>query len=108
MSCCNSSCNHDPCGSSFNQLFTKAAQYAQYTQSQAVAAKESEEAAEAAQAAAEAAAAQVEGFQSLYLGAKDLPPAVDNQGNPLQEGALYFDIILHRMYVWDGNNWILI
>jgi hypothetical protein len=106
MSCCNSSCNHDPCGSSFNQLLTKAGQYAQYTQSQAVAAKESEEAAEAAQAAAEAAAAQVEGFESLYLGAKDVPPALDNQGNPLQEGALYFNTIIQKMYVWDGTNWI--
>lgn len=96
MSCCNSNCNHDPCGSSFNQSVTKAAQYAQYAQTQANA---------AAQSAEDANNTWLE-FNALYLGAFATAPTVDNEGNPLQEGALYFNSVSNQMFVWQGASWI--
>jgi hypothetical protein len=96
MSCCNSNCNHDPCGSSFNQALTRAAQYAQYAQTQANA---------AAQSAEDANNTWLE-FNALYLGAFAAAPTVDNEGNPLQEGALYWNSVLNNLWVWDGTMWM--
>ncbi len=89
MSCCNSNCNHDPCGSSFNQALTKAGQYAQYAQTQANKAED----------------LWLE-FNALYLGAFAVAPTQDNQGNPLQVGALYFNSVTTDLWVWDGTAWI--
>jgi hypothetical protein len=55
---------------------------------------------------AQHAADQVEGFESLYLGAKATAPTVDNEGNPLVVGALYFNTTDDTMYAWDGTAWI--
>jgi hypothetical protein len=89
MSCCNSNCNHDPCGSSFNQSLTKAAQYAQYAQTQANKAED----------------LWLE-FNALYLGAFAVAPAVDNEGDPLQTGALYWNLGSNTMFVWNGTSWV--
>jgi len=45
-------------------------------------------------------------FDIRYLGAKDTPPTVDNQGNPLIVGALYWDTPSAAMKVWSGAAWI--
>jgi hypothetical protein len=55
---------------------------------------------------AQSAADQVEGFESLYLGAKATAPTVDNEGDPLITGALYFNTTDDTMYVWDGTIWV--
>ena len=89
MSCCNSNCNHDPCGSSFNQALTRAAQYAQYAQTQA---NKSE--------------SLWEEFNALYLGAFAVAPTQDNQGNPLQVGALYWNTGTNALYAWSGTAWV--
>ena len=89
MSCCNSNCNHDPCGSSFNQSLTRAAQYAQYAQTQA---NKSE--------------SLWEEFNALYLGAFAVAPTQDNQGNPLQVGALYWNTGASELYAWNGLAWV--
>jgi hypothetical protein len=47
-----------------------------------------------------------EDFDERYLGAKSVAPTVDNQGNSLQEGALYWNSVSDTMYVWDGVSWI--
>lgn len=44
-------------------------------------------------------------FQRDYLGAKALAPTVDNEGNPLQVGAIYWNTALEAMFVWDGLAW---
>jgi hypothetical protein len=49
----------------------------------------------------------VEEFQSLYLGAKAEEPTKDNEGNPLIQGALYFNTTDGQMYVWAGISWEL-
>jgi hypothetical protein len=45
-------------------------------------------------------------FNTIYLGAKDTAPTVDNDGNTLIVGALYFDTVTDIMYSWDGSAWV--
>ena len=45
-------------------------------------------------------------FDDKYLGAKSTPPLVDNDGNALAYGALYFDTTQNFMKVWSNAGWI--
>ena len=54
-----------------------------------------------AAASESAAAAYVDNFDDTYLGAKASNPTVDNDGDPLQDGALYFDTTNDVMKVYD-------
>lgn len=64
-------------------------------------------ASEAAAAASEAAAAaSFDAFDDRYLGSKTSDPSVDNDGNALLTGALYFDSVTGVMKVWSGTNWV--
>ena len=47
----------------------------------------------------------IDSLQRFYLGAFPVPPSTDNQGNPLAPGALYYDLTLGAMYVWNGTSW---
>lgn len=47
-----------------------------------------------------------DGFSQVYLGAKDAAPTTDNNGNPLVEGALYFNTVTELLYAWDGAAWV--
>ena len=60
----------------------------------------------AAQAARDAALAALDSFDDRYLGSKSSAPTVDNDGNALVSGALYFDSTATAMKVWDGSNWL--
>ena len=62
-------------------------------------------AADAASAAASAAAAAAsyDSFDDRYLGAKASPPSVDNDGNALVAGALYWNTSTGAMQVWDAG-----
>ena len=44
-------------------------------------------------------------FQTLYLGVLASDPSVDNEGNPLEEGALYFNSTDDVMRTYDGSQW---
>jgi len=59
-----------------------------------------------AAASATAAASSYDDFDDRYLGAKASAPALDNDGNPLITGALYFDTISGSMRVYDGSAWL--
>jgi hypothetical protein len=59
----------------------------------------------AAAASATAAAASYDSFDDRYLGAKATPPTLDNDGNALIEGALYWDSVANAMFAWDGSGW---
>jgi hypothetical protein len=59
----------------------------------------------AAENSATAAAASYDSFDDRYLGAKASAPSVDNDGNALITGALYFDTTTPGMYVWTGSAW---
>ena len=56
----------------------------------------------AAAASAAAAAASYDSFDDRYLGAKATVPSVDNDGNALTAGALYFNTTTGAMQVWDA------
>lgn len=55
---------------------------------------------------AASAAASFDSFDDRYLGTKSSDPTVDNDGNALVEGALYFSSTDNEMKVYDGANWI--
>ncbi|AGH57625.1 tail fiber protein [Pseudoalteromonas phage pYD6-A] len=44
-------------------------------------------------------------FNALYLGAKTVEPLLDNEGNPLQVGATYWNSNNNLLYYWDGSTW---
>ena len=47
-------------------------------------------------------------MQVLFLGHKDVDPTTDNFGNPLIEGALYYNTIDEVMKVWTGTEWYVL
>jgi hypothetical protein len=90
MSCGNSSSKCNPCGPSedaMNAIANRANYYARVAQN---------------------AADQVNNFETIYLGAKTTAPTTDNEGNPLIQGALYFNTTDDTMYVWDGAAWVTV
>jgi hypothetical protein len=59
----------------------------------------------AAAASATAAANALDSFDDRYLGAKASAPSVDNDGNALLTGALYWNTVTNTMFVWSGSAW---
>jgi hypothetical protein len=55
---------------------------------------------------ASAAAASYDAFDDRYLGSKSSDPSVDNDGNALLVGALYFNTTSNEMKVWSGSAWL--
>jgi hypothetical protein len=62
--------------------------------------------ASAAAGSAAAAAASYDSFDDRYLGPKSSPPTLDNDGNALLTGALYFDTTGNLMKVYTGTAWV--
>jgi hypothetical protein len=81
---------------------TNAANSATTASTQATNAANSATAAQTAQAAAEAAA---DNFDDTYLGAKASDPTVDNDGDALNAGDLYFNTTSNVMKYYDGSSW---
>jgi len=59
----------------------------------------------AAAASAAAAEASYDSFDDRYLGAKASAPSVDNDGNALITGALYWNTASATMFAWTGSAW---
>jgi hypothetical protein len=59
----------------------------------------------AAEAARDATLSAYDNFDDRYLGAKTSAPTLDNDGNALVGGALYFDTVAQGMYVYTGTAW---
>ena len=59
----------------------------------------------AAAASAAAAATSYDSFDDRYLGAKSTAPSVDNDGNALITGAIYWDTVTNQMFAWSGSAW---
>jgi hypothetical protein len=76
--------------------------HAQAASSSASAASSS---ASAAAGSASAAAASYDSFDDRYLGAKSSAPTLDNDGNALLTGAIYWNTALNQLYVWTGSAW---
>ena len=112
---------YDPClDGKLNQIgsYSAAARYAA-TQSEASATQSANSATASATSAANSAASATqasnyltqvtnifEDFDERYLGSKAVAPTVDNQGNPLQEGAMYWNSVANSLYVWNGSVWV--
>jgi hypothetical protein len=67
-------------------------------------------AAAAASAAAAAvsetnAAASYDSFDDRYLGSKSSAPSIDNDGNALLTGALYWNSSSNNLFIWTGSAW---
>ena len=62
----------------------------------------------AAASSATDAAASFDSFDDTYLGAKSSAPSVDNDGNALATGALYFNSSVGNLNVWNGSAWVAI
>jgi len=54
-----------------------------------------------------AAAASYDAFDDRYLGAKGVVPTLDNDGDALTTGALYFNTSTDTMMVWTGSLWVV-
>jgi hypothetical protein len=82
----------------------------QNAEENADAAEAAQTAAEAAQAAAESARdstlAAFDSFDDRYLGTKTSDPTLDNDGNALVAGALYFNSVSGIMKVYTGSAWV--
>jgi hypothetical protein len=60
----------------------------------------------AAEAARDSALAAYDNFDDRYLGAKSSNPTLDNDGNALLAGALYFNTVVPEMRLWTGSAWV--
>jgi len=61
--------------------------------------------ASAASASASSAAASYDSFDDRYLGPKSSAPTVDNDGNTLLTGAIYWNSTSSNLWVWTGSVW---
>jgi hypothetical protein len=59
----------------------------------------------AAAASAAAAATTYDNFDDRYLGPKATAPTLDNDGNALLTGALYWNTTSNTMFAWSGSAW---
>ena len=113
MSCGNSrSSKCNPCGPSeaaMNEIANRAASYARQSNIYSVNAENSaNNAQEIADQGIADITALIEQFGELYLGAKASDPTTDNQGNPLQVGALYWNTTTSLFKVWNGSSWTVV
>ena len=60
----------------------------------------------AAEAARDATLAAYDQFDDRYLGSKASNPTVDNDGNPLVAGALYYNTTVPEMRLYTGSAWV--
>jgi DNA polymerase III gamma/tau subunit len=81
---------------------TNAASSASAASSSATAAASS---ATSAASSAASAAASYDSFDDRYLGPKSSDPTVDNDGDPLLDGALYFNTVSNVLKYWNGTTW---
>lgn len=59
----------------------------------------------AASSSAASAAASYDSFDDRYLGAKSSAPSLDNDGNALITGALYWNSTSNLLFIWTGSAW---
>lgn len=59
----------------------------------------------AAATSANDAATSYDSFDDRYLGAKATPPTLDNDGDALLTGALYWNTGSNQLFVWTGSAW---
>ena len=91
--------------SSATTATTKASEAATSATNAATSATAADTAKTAAQAAQTAAEAAADNFDDTYLGAKASDPTVDNDGDALTAGDLYFNTTNNVLRVYNGSSW---
>ena len=56
---------------------------------------------------ASVAAGLIEDLNAIYLGAFTTGPETDNEGQPLQQGALYYNTVTKNLMVFNGTSWVI-
>lgn len=98
----------DATNKSYVDSLTTSSASSAYSSAIAAAASEAAAGASAANAASSAAsaAALLDNFDDRYLGSKTADPTVDNDGNPLLIGAIYYNSTTSRMRVYTSLGWV--
>lgn len=84
---------------------TSAASAATSASSASTSASSASTSASAASASASSAAASYDSFDDRYLGPKSSAPTVDNDGNTLLTGAIYWNSTSNNLFIWTGSTW---
>jgi len=92
-------------GTSATTATTKASEASTSATNAASSATSADTAKTAAQAAQTAAEAAADNFDDTYLGAKSSDPSVDNDGDALSAGDLYFNTSSNVLKVYNGSAW---
>lgn len=102
----NASTNATNAASSASAASTSASNAATSATSAANSATAAGNAQTAAEAARDATLAAYDNFDDRYLGAKTSDPTLDNDGNALIAGALYFNSVSGIMKLYTGSAWV--
>jgi len=102
----NASTSETNAASSASSASTSATNAATSATSAASSATSAASAQTAAESARDSALAAYDNFDDRYLGAKSSDPSVDNDGNALVAGALYFNTTDEIMKVYTGSTWV--
>jgi hypothetical protein len=84
---------------------TQATNASNYATAASTSATNAANSASAAATSASNAAASYDLFDDRYLGAKASDPSVDNDGNPLVTGAMYFNTTTNSTRIYNGTGW---
>ena len=93
---------------SANSASTSATSAATSASSASTSASSALTSANSAATSASSAATSYDQFDDRYLGSKTSDPTVDNDGNALITGALYFNSVVNAMKVYNGSSWDLV
>ena len=103
----NTSANHSANSSNFaNNSSNHASNSSNFSNNSSNFANTASNAANAANSARDAALAATDSFDDTYLGAKGSDPAVDNDGDPLNAGDLYFNTTSSVLKYYTGSSWL--
>jgi hypothetical protein len=103
------SANHSANSSNFaNTSSNHAANSSNFANNSSNFANTASNAANAANSARDAALAAADNFDDTYLGQKNSDPAVDNDGDPLTPGDLYFNNSSNTLKYYTGSTWLTV
>lgn len=102
----NASTSASNAASSASAAATSASNAASSASSASTSATSAAAAQSAAESARDATLAAYDNFDDRYLGAKTSNPSLDNDGNALVAGALYFNSVAGEMRLWTGSAWV--
>ena len=101
----NAAASESNAAASASTASTQATNASNYAAAASTSATNAANSASAASTSASNAAASYDLFDDRYLGAKASDPSVDNDGNPLVTGAMYFNTVSNTTRIYNGSGW---